>query len=320
MPSRALALALLSLLAAAPAASAQILCHSANDGPNYEDLSSTGNAWFAIEFTAPATFSVSRIELFTGEISAASAIDLWSHDAVNGTPSALLSTNPFTIQPTNSWQGVDFAMPTPLVAGTTYWIVWRTVLGAQASLDLPGAVNGPTWCVSTTNGSSWIGPVQSTDRQWKFRIYGDCCAQTTPYCTAGTTSNGCNATLSTAGTPSASAGSGFLVYASDVEGQRQGLFFYGITGRAAQPWGTGTSFLCVKAPTQRTPVQFSNGTFATCDGLLSLDWNAFIATHPGALGQPFATGDVVQLQAWFRDPPSPKTTSLSNALEFSLCP
>jgi len=29
---------------------------------------------------------------------------------------------------------------------------------------------------------------------------------------------------------------------------------------------------------------------------------------------------VVQAQAWYRDPPSPNTTHLSNALEFTLVP
>jgi hypothetical protein len=54
--------------------------------------------------------------------------------------------------------------------------------------------------------------------------------------------------------------------------------------------------------------------------VFSLDWNAFRATHASALGQPFVAGDSVWAQAWFRDPPSPKTTQLSDALAFSVCP
>jgi hypothetical protein len=53
---------------------------------------------------------------------------------------------------------------------------------------------------------------------------------------------------------------------------------------------------------------------------LSVDWNAFIATNPGALGNPFLAGQAVYAQGWFRDPPAPKTTSLSNALKFTVCP
>jgi hypothetical protein len=140
------------------------------------------------------------------------------------------------------------------------------------------------------------------------------------YCTAGTTTNGCVSTMSASGTPSASAASGFVLAASSLEGQRQGLVFYGVTGANVQPWGGGSSFLCVKPPTQRTPVQFSGGTIGACDGTLALDWNAFRATYPGALGAPFSAGDVVYAQAWFRDPAAPKTTNLSDALQFALFP
>jgi hypothetical protein len=38
------------------------------------------------------------------------------------------------------------------------------------------------------------------------------------------------------------------------------------------------------------------------------------------LGAPFAAGDAVWSQAWFRDPPSPGTTSMSNALRFTVGP
>jgi hypothetical protein len=113
------------------------------------------------------------------------------------------------------------------------------------------------------------------------------------YCTAGTTTNGCNASMGATGTPSASATSGFTLTASNVEGQKTGLIFYGLSGQLALPWGTGsTSFLCVKPPTQRTPVQPSGGTFGGCDGSLSLDLLAWLAANPGSLGTPVASATV----------------------------
>jgi hypothetical protein len=143
----------------------------------------------------------------------------------------------------------------------------------------------------------------------------------TSYCTAGTSSNGCIATISAAGIPSASASSGFALTASGVEGQKQGLLFYGVNGQDASPWGaTSTSFLCVKAPTQRTATQNSGGTTGQCDGSLSLDWNAYMASHPTALGGPSYAGEVINAQAWYRDPPAAKTTNLSNGLQFILQP
>ncbi len=140
------------------------------------------------------------------------------------------------------------------------------------------------------------------------------------YCTAGTTSNGCNAALSASGVPSLSATGGFTLTAIDVEGDKSGLIFYGLSGRTALPWGLSTSFLCVKSPTQRTSTLSSGGTAGTCTGTISLDLLDWLATHPGALGTGASVGTIVDAQCWFRDPPSPKTTQLSNALEFILVP
>ena len=166
-------------------------------------------------------------------------------------------------------------------------------------------------------------PSSSNDQAIYFqRLTTSAGGMSITYCTAGTTSNGCVASIGATGTPSAGAGSGFTISVGAVEGQKQGILFYGInnTGYVPTAWGTGSSYLCVKHPSQRTGVQNSGGTFAACDGVLSLDWNAFIASHPGALGSPFAAGQHVFAQGWFRDPPSPKGTVLSNALEFVVGP
>lgn len=140
------------------------------------------------------------------------------------------------------------------------------------------------------------------------------------YCTAGVSTNGCAATLNFSGAPSASLATPFVVTASGVEGQKLGLLFYGVNGRAALPWGASSSLVCVKAPTQRTSTLNSGGTANSCDGVLALDWNAYQAANPGALGQPFQAGDYVHIQGWYRDPPSAKTTALTNALEARVCP
>jgi Tol biopolymer transport system component len=142
------------------------------------------------------------------------------------------------------------------------------------------------------------------------------------YCTSGITSSGCVPVISGVGGPSASAGSGFTINVQSVEGAKQGLIFYGIdnTGFAPHTWGASSSWLCVKSPLQRTPPQNSGGSFGQCDGVLSIDFNAFLAAHPSTLGQPFSLGRAVFAQAWFRDPPSPKTTMLSDALAFFVEP
>ena len=147
------------------------------------------------------------------------------------------------------------------------------------------------------------------------------CPSIATYCSTSTTSNGCSPQMSAAGNPGVGASSGFLLAASGVEGQRQGLLFYGLLGPKAAAWAPGnTSTLCVRSPLQRTVVASSGGAAGTCTGALTLDFQSYLAAHPTALGQPFQPGTIVNVQAWFRDPAAPGTTNLSNALQFKTCP
>jgi hypothetical protein len=142
------------------------------------------------------------------------------------------------------------------------------------------------------------------------------------YCTPGTSTNGCAASISANGNPTVTYSVPCQVSVSNVEGQRSGIVFYGLA-QTTQPWCSqagGTSFLCVKAPTMRTGVQNSGGATNACNGSLSLDWNTFEQNNPSALGAPWSAGQNAYLQAWYRDPPSCKTTSLSNALKLTYLP
>ncbi len=151
-------------------------------------------------------------------------------------------------------------------------------------------------------------------------VGGLCAAPPSNYCTAGTTTNGCVASISATDNPSVSSATTCVLTVANVEGQKLGLMFYGVQTAAANWCVGGTSVLCVKAPTQRTALQSSSGTNNACDGAMSLDWHAFQATNPGALGNPWSAGDFVYAQAWFRDPPACKTTNLSNALRMRYVP
>ena len=140
------------------------------------------------------------------------------------------------------------------------------------------------------------------------------------YCSSGVTSSGCAPTMGAVGRASASHATSFVLNATSLEGARSGHLFYGVNGAIASPWGQSSHLLCVKAPTQRTPTQPTGGLSGSCDGAMTLDWQAFTNANPGALGQPFQVGQDVWTQAYFRDPPSTKTTALSNALRFTICP
>jgi hypothetical protein len=209
----------------------------------------------------------------------------------------------------------------------TVWVEasWQQALAAGRYWLRLRATNPPTYHGAANLGTSGLGSISRSGLGNLFAA-GPIAMRITDnspplvYCTAGTTTNGCNAVISATGTPSASASSGFAIQVSGVEGQKQGILFYGITGPIAATWGSGSSYLCVKSPTQRTGSQGSGGTAGTCNGALALDWNAYLNANPGALGNPFTAGDTVCAQGWFRDPPAPKTTSLSNALRFTVAP
>ena len=133
------------------------------------------------------------------------------------------------------------------------------------------------------------------------------------YCTHKTTSSGCAPTMGATGTPSATAPSGFLVSAVEVEANKLGILFYGTKGPKAVPFMGGLR--CVQGPVVRTPLQSSGSTGApSCGGVLSLDLNA--AGVCARIGE----GNPGYVQAWFRDAQSSHGVGLSDALTFTVCP
>jgi hypothetical protein len=146
------------------------------------------------------------------------------------------------------------------------------------------------------------------------------------YRTAGTTADGCRASIGASGVPSVSSPSGFTLEVTGLPGNKNGILFYGISGPNAAPWGNSTGFLCVAPPTQRTGLQPKSGTVGACDGSLRLDWLDWLKLHPGKLGTPFDAGYGVWAQGWFRDPAAgtgpagAKGTATSDALHFVTLP
>jgi subtilisin-like proprotein convertase family protein len=179
---------------------------------------------------------------------------------------------------------------------------------ADLALSLGGAKNVP-WTGSTF-----------TPRVWNGTVRYNCVSGPVSYCTAGTTTNGCLAMITADNNPSASAANPCNITVSGVEGQKNGIIFYGLAPNAGTWCMGGNSFLCVKAPTQRTPPQVSGGTVNACDGTLALDFNAYVAANPGSLGLPLTAGQHIYAQAWFRDPPACKTTNLSDGTDMTVQP
>jgi hypothetical protein len=140
------------------------------------------------------------------------------------------------------------------------------------------------------------------------------CPPPVSYCTSKMNSAGCMPSIGATGAPSASAGSGFVVTTTEVVGNKLGKHYYSLAGASQAPFQGG--FLCLQPPLLRTPVQNSGGSLG-CTGALALDFNAYIASGKDPA---LVAGQPVWVQTWSRDPDSPSTTSLSDALTFTICP
>ena len=140
---------------------------------------------------------------------------------------------------------------------------------------------------------------------------------------AKTNSLGCEPAISSAGTPSASASTGFVIDCAQVRNNKNGLLFYGFTGAQQIPFLGG--FLCVSTPIRRAIVVNAGGNAAPandCSGVLSMDWNAF--SHGSLGGNPAAgastVGAEIHSQWWARDQgfAPPNNHSLSDGLRFTV--
>ena len=143
------------------------------------------------------------------------------------------------------------------------------------------------------------------------------------YCTPKTNSLGCTPTLSTTGTPSASANSGFTVTSAQNRNDKWGLLLYTMNGQANGPFQGG--ILCLNAPINRTIGINSYGTswpLQDCTGMYTIDMNSYASGTLGGAPLPalLVPGNKVDCQWWGRDPgfAFPDNTSLSAGLEYTI--
>ncbi len=139
-------------------------------------------------------------------------------------------------------------------------------------------------------------------------------APVSTYCTSKTNSNGCTPAIAFSGSPSASAGSGFVISTSQVLPHVNGLFFYSIVGANGVPFQGG--FLCVQSPIHRTAILNSGGTIA-CGGAYQFDFNTYIAS---GVDPALIAGVKFWGQYWSRDPASASTTNLTDAITGAIGP
>ncbi|HTF88896.1 MAG TPA: hypothetical protein VK843_10840, partial [Planctomycetota bacterium] len=143
------------------------------------------------------------------------------------------------------------------------------------------------------------------------------------YCVPKQNSLGCYPDIGWSGTASASATSGFVVFAGEVRNNKPGILLYSITGSASTPFQGGV--LCLQASVRRSSPVNSGGSPSgnDCTGVYSLDVNSF--AHGLTGGSPHAAlkvvGTNVWCQWWGRDPgfSAPNNSTLSNALSYRVC-
>jgi hypothetical protein len=147
-----------------------------------------------------------------------------------------------------------------------------------------------------------------------FMSSSSCNGNVSVYCTAKVNSQGCTPAIGWSGTPSAGAGSGFAITATNIVAMKFGILAYSKTGPAATPFQGG--IWCSVGPFVRTPARYSGGSVG-CSGSLGIDFNAWVAS---GVDPALVAGAQFWAQWWYRDPASPSTTGLTDALEATLCP
>ena len=211
---------------------------------------------------------------------------------------------------------VWFTRAAPNLDGTPLVVsgVASSLGGTRIDLALPAGA-GPGDVMVRAPGAA-TGAVLSNG----FPLDPNGCPPPATYCTAKTSSQGCLPAISAVGTPSASAGSGFVVACDDVPSQTVGLLIYSLDHAAELTFQGGT--LCIGGAVKRTPGQGSGGSLppgSDCSGHFDLDFNAWVASGSDPL---LGLDSTVWCQWWLRDPgfAPPNASGLSDALAFLVCP
>lgn len=134
--------------------------------------------------------------------------------------------------------------------------------------------------------------------------------------------DGCTPTTAWAGTPDVSqcntAGpSDFVVTFGNMSENKNANTVLAKGQASPGPW-SAQSTKCFVAPFARGPYPSTGGTGAGCTGSIVFDCEAFL--QGGGVVAPAAAGDCYVAQGWYRDPASNKTTQLTGAVAFYICP
>ena len=164
-----IALLLLTSLVSAQASS---LCVFAADNAVYDTNVSTGGpALLALQVQAPAPLTITRLEVWTGEMVGTCTLGVWSHNAAVNLPGTNLGTGQWSMGQVNGWQGAQ--VPSIQVPAGMFWLVWGPPRGAQSTVAVVGTPTVPApgaqyYRTSFDGGQTWSQLFR--DHLWKFRV------------------------------------------------------------------------------------------------------------------------------------------------------
>lgn len=141
------------------------------------------------------------------------------------------------------------------------------------------------------------------------------------FCFAKTNTCAFTPTISAAGTPSATATSGFTVSATGMRALHIGMLMYTDVGYNNAPFLGG--HLCIQTINRTVLVYDTVGTPGSCDGQLSIDMNSFRAGLLGGsppLGSLSVPGTTVHCQWFGRDPGNTFNALLTEGLKYIVTP
>lgn len=236
----------------------------------------------------------------------------------------------------------------PRISGDGRWVLFQSEATnfvpndtLHSDVFLRDMVTGTTERVSLTNTNaqannySWE-PAMSADARFiafaspgtnfvpnHYWLYQDIYLRTRAldipqvYCAAAINSLGCAPPIAFNGSPSASAGAGFAISASEAVDHKIGRLVYSTNGANETAFAGG--LLCLHAPQRWTALQLSGGSVGppSCSGTFQFDFNTWIA---GGRDPALSVGQQVWTQWFIRDPASPTTLNSTNALTFVIAP
>jgi hypothetical protein len=159
---------------------------------------------------------------------------------------------------------------------------------------------------------------------WAPSLFG-CTGNVADICdpSAPDVTDGCTPDVDWTGTPDVTqcntvGASDFVVTFNAMAENKNCNVVIGKGAPVSSPWST-ESTRCFPTPYSRTGFQDTGGTGAGCTGSVSLDVENYLQGGNPLL-TPVVAGDQFVVQAWYRDPNSSKTTQMTDAATFTVCP